>query len=156
FVYRVISQPKDSEGKLRVRSAECRMEGAECGTEGKGGRQSALAKFSCWCPKAISRIGRLPETLADRCIVIRMQRKTSRECCERLRKLEPSTLKEGCERFVGERAEEIAAAAPEIPPSLNDRAADIWEPLLIIADLAGGEWPGLARQAAIHLSATAE
>jgi len=36
---------------------------------------------------------------------------------------------------------------------LNDRAADIWEPLLALADLAGGPWPELARKAAVHLSA---
>jgi putative DNA primase/helicase len=45
----------------------------------------------------------------------------------------------------------IANARPEIPSSLNDRAADIWEPLLAIADLAGGEWLELARQAALKL-----
>src|SRR5688500_15106754 len=33
-------------------------------------------------------------------------------------------------------------------------AADIWEPLLAIADLAGGEWLALARQAAQNLSAS--
>src|SRR5438874_10750000 len=38
----------------------------------------------------------------------------------------------------------------------NDRAADIWEPLLALADLAGGEWPELARQAAVSLSASAQ
>src|SRR6267378_1534830 len=31
---------------------------------------SGLGHFSCWCPKAIATIGRLPDTLADRCIVI--------------------------------------------------------------------------------------
>jgi hypothetical protein len=35
---------------------------------------------------------------------------------------------------------------------LNDRAADIWEPLLTVADLAGGEWPKVAREAALKLS----
>jgi len=39
---------------------------------------------------------------------------------------------------------------------LNDRAADIWEPLLALADLAGGEWPQLARQAAIGLTTSAQ
>src|SRR2546428_12251932 len=29
-------------------------------------------------------------------------------------------------------------SSAEIPASLNDRAADIWEPLLALADLAGG------------------
>src|SRR5205823_13495567 len=37
---------------------------------------------------------------------------------------------------------------------LNDRAADIWEPLLALADLAGGDWPQLARQAATNLTAS--
>src|SRR5437879_5887516 len=42
-----------------------------------------------------------------------------------------------------------------MPTGLNDRASDIWEPLLVLADLAGGEWPGLARQAALRLRASA-
>src|SRR6185436_17453226 len=49
---------------------------------------SRLARFSCWCPKVMAAIGRLPETLADRCIVIRMQRKAEGEPCEKLRNLD--------------------------------------------------------------------
>src|ERR1041384_4295786 len=58
--------------------------------------------FSSWCPKAIATIGRLPETLADRCIVIHMQRKTRHEKCERLRKLDQLApdLRRKCARFV--------------------------------------------------------
>ena len=33
---------------------------------------------------------------------------------------------------------------------MHDRVGDIWEPLLILADLAGGDWPNLARQSAGH------
>jgi hypothetical protein len=101
-------------------------------------------------------IGRLPDTLADRCIVIRMQRKSGQESCERLRKLEAGPLKRRCARFALDHAEAIATARPEIPPELHDRAADIWEPLLVLADLAGGEWPKLARLAAVKLSANSE
>lgn len=42
------------------------------------------------------------------------------------------------------------------PESLSDRAADIWEPLLVLADLAGGDWPERARQAAEGLTARAQ
>ncbi len=38
---------------------------------------------------------------------------------------------------------------------MNDRAADIWEPLLVLADLAGGQWPQTARHAAETLTAAA-
>jgi len=117
---------------------------------------SALSRFSCWCPKAMASIGRLPDTLADRCIRICMHRKTPSEKCERLRNLQPATLKGQCARFVLDHQEAIAAARPEIPAALNDRAGDIWEPLLVLADLAGGEWPDLSRKAALALSGAAQ
>ena len=38
----------------------------------------------------------------------------------------------------------------------NDRAKDVWEPLLAIAETAGGEWPDRARKAAKELSGETE
>ena len=71
-----------------------------------------LARFSCWCPKAIATIRHLPETLADRCIVIEMHRKTAQEKCERVKDLDGTELRRKCARFVADHAEEIAAGAP--------------------------------------------
>lgn len=119
-------------------------------------KASRLVRFSCWCPKVMAAIGRLPDTLADRCIVIRMQRKTAAETCERLRILDATALRRRCLRFVQDNAAAIAAACPQLPPDLNDRAGDIWEPLLALADLAGGPWPERARQAAVALTAVAQ
>jgi hypothetical protein len=117
---------------------------------------SQLATYSSWCPKALATIDRLPDTLADRCIVVRMQRKTSQESCERLRTLDAEPLRRKCARFVADHSAAIAAAHPTMPAGLNDRATDIWEPLIAVADLAGGNWPELARQAAVSLAATAQ
>ncbi len=117
---------------------------------------SQLARFSCWCPKVMAAIGHLPDTLADRCVVIRMQRETAREECERLRNLEATTLRRQCARFVKDHRGEIADTRPQLPSCLNDRAGDIWEPLLVLADLAGGEWPEKARQAAVGLTSSAQ
>ena len=100
-------------------------------------------------------IGRLPETLADRSIVIRMHRKNGGEPCDRLRNLDPGLLPRCCARFVLDNAHALANARPDIPTELNDRAADIWEPLFALADLAAGDWPQKARAAAIHLTASA-
>lgn len=116
---------------------------------------AALARFSCWCPKAISQIGRLPRTLADRCIVIRIQRKTPHEQCDRLRELKVDDLKSQCARFVTDHQHAIGAARPPLPETLGDRAADIWEPLFALADLAGPEWGDAARNAALSLAAAA-
>jgi hypothetical protein len=59
-------------------------------------------------------------------------------------------------RFVLDRAEEIRKAEPSFPEDLNDRACDIWEPLFAVADLAGGDWPAKARDAALGLTAIAQ
>ena len=127
--------------------------GEETDSGTAGGR---VARYSCWCPKAIAGIGRLPATLASRCIVVQMQRKTEREECERLKRLEAGELKRKCARFVADHAKEIAEAEPQIPVGLANRAADIWEPLLVLAELAGGRWPELARAAAVGLTTVAK
>src|SRR4029453_18731840 len=63
-------------------------------------RGSQLMQYSCWCPKVIAAIGRLPETLADRCIMITMQRKSGKDRCERLQNLDAAELRQRCARFV--------------------------------------------------------
>ena len=40
-----------------------------------------------------------------------------------------------------------------MPDGIEDRDADVWEPLLTIADAAGGDWPQKARVAAVALVA---
>jgi len=42
-----------------------------------------------------------------------------------------------------------------MPAGVEDRNADMWEPLLAVADIAGGSWPGRARAAAVALVAVA-
>jgi hypothetical protein len=117
---------------------------------------NGLRQFTTWCPKAIAMIGRLPETLSDRCITIRMHRKRKSEVCARVREFDGSSLRRRCEEFVRANAEAIRTARPVVPHELGDRAADIWEPLLVLADLAGGQWPELARSAAVFMSAKAQ
>jgi len=156
FVWRVANQfppPLRCFGAAR-QSSDFKLQNGERAKENQGNFNEARAvKFSCWCPKVMAAIGRLPETLADRCIVIRMQRRLAEEQVESLRDLDTGNLTRKCIRFVMDHAAEIRQARPGIPAGLNDRAADIWGPLLVLADLAGGEWPDKARQAAIGLTA---
>src|SRR5205823_987749 len=48
--------------------------------------------------------------------------------------------------------DELRAIRPPLPDELDDRAQDCWEPLLAIAELAGGDWPTRALAAALALS----
>jgi hypothetical protein len=43
-----------------------------------------------------------------------------------------------------------------MPPGVANRSREIWEPLLAIADVAGGHWPTTARQACAHFVREAE
>src|SRR2546430_8292896 len=61
-----------------------------------------------------------------------------------------------CAGFVSEQGGGVGSAEPHLLAGLTNRAADIWEPLLALADLAGGRWPDLARAAASGLTARAQ
>ena len=116
-------------------------------------------RFSTWAPKAIALIKALPETLADRSVVVRMMRKPKGAVVDRLRKrdtIEFKQLRAGCARWTADNGLKLIDADPPVPDTLHDRAADNWRPLLAIADLAGGQWPALARKAACDLSGAEE
>jgi hypothetical protein len=51
--------------------------------------------------------------------------------------------------------DEAIQARPDMPAGVEDRVADMWEPLLVVADIAGGDWPNRARRAALGLVAIA-
>jgi len=109
---------------------------------------------SVWCPKAVALIGRLPETLEDRSIVIPMRRKeepveTFRY--ERVRDLlEP--LRRKAARWARDHGKALMDVVEPMLPPIHDRAQDIWLPLLSIATVAGEDWPERAWRAALALS----
>ena len=50
---------------------------------------------------------------------------------------------------------ELAKVYPAMPKGVEDRDADVWEPLLAVADSIGGAWPKRAREAAVSLVSAA-
>jgi hypothetical protein len=128
---------------------------------GKGTKME-VRDFSVFCPKVLAGIdtGRLPETIQDRAVMLHMKRRREGEHVERMRYRfaveEAAPLRADLEAWAAGALEELRDAIPELPDELGDRQADAWEPLLAIADLAGGDWGDRARSAAIELSATAD
>ena len=114
--------------------------------------------FNVFGVKLFAGIGKLPGTLSDRCIIISMRRKDRGDTVERFRGRVDGAeeLRRKCARWAQDHAKQITDADPAVSDALNDRAADIWRPLLAIADLAGGRWPDDARCAALELSADVE
>jgi hypothetical protein len=115
-------------------------------------------EFSTWAPTWIAGIKKIPETIEDRSIVLRLKRKLPGQKVRRLRGKdggEFDILKRQIVRFVADnerRLREIEPQAPDALDAAGDRAADAWDPLFAIADVAGGAWPRRARAAALALS----
>ena len=112
--------------------------------------------FSTFCPKAIAGIGALPDTVTDRSIRIALKRRAPDESVERFRQRDAqrvgAPLGAQLHAWKTVAVEALRDAEPALPSALSDRAADVWEPLIAIADLAGGDWPTRARRAATGLS----
>jgi hypothetical protein len=111
-------------------------------------------KFSTWAPKVLCGIGKLAGTIEDRSIPLRMRRKVAGETAANIRRSDPQPwleLQARLTRWTRDNQHRIASSRPPPAHGLGDRAQDCWEPLLSIADVAGGEWPSLARAAALAL-----
>ena len=124
------------------------------------GKKVELECFEAFCAVALAGLGNLPDTILTRSIIVRMRRRAPGECVEPYRRREHAQQGAAlCERlghWAAAHVESLAAARPAMPYGIEDRPADVWEPLLAIADAAGGEWPHLARDAAVALVADAQ
>ncbi len=118
------------------------------------GNKHVVQFFPVFGPKVLSGIGKLPDTVTDRSIPIRMLK---RKRTERVEKFRVVAASREAEPIALALALAVRAAPPAreatVPDELPDRAADAWESLLALADAAGGEWPHCARRAAVILHA---
>lgn len=113
-------------------------------------------RFNTWGPKVVCGISahKLAETITDRAVLLELRRKLDHESVERLRYAPPELFDEltaKLARFSDDCQDTIRSSRPHLPEKLNDRAQDNWEPLLAIADVAGGAWPEKARKAALKI-----
>ena len=128
------------------------------------GDDNEVRNFGTFCPKLIAGIGEVPDTVRDRSLVVRLERKPASERVSSWRERDREAveaMRAQIARWTGDNAGRIVAALPAVvfPDALHDRARDAWESLLAIANAAGGEWAGRdgrAWKACEHFAATSE
>lgn len=107
---------------------------------------------------AIAGIGTMPDTIEDRAVIVRMRRRAPGETVApyRHRRDRPALRELAGQLHAWLRAHHnvLEVAVPTMP--VEDRAADTWEPLFAVADLAAGAWPDRARVAVLALQAETE
>jgi hypothetical protein len=107
--------------------------------------------FSTWAPTLIAGIGDQADTAEDRAVIIILKRKLTTEKVKQLRARDGADLAvlgRKIARFVADNENFLRVHEPEPLDVANDRAKDVFEPLLTIAAAAGGSWPRRAREAA--------
>ncbi len=117
------------------------------------GPKHDVQDFKVFAAVALAGIGDLPDTIMTRSIVIRMRRRSASEPIEqyrvRLNEAEGHLLRDQLAAWAATVGPDAGAAWPDLPDGVSDRRAEAWEPLISIADIAGGDWPERVRVAAV-------
>jgi hypothetical protein len=121
-------------------------------------QKQQLERIGTFAMAALAGIGAMPDTIEDRAVVVKMRRRAPNEKVSpyRQRRDGPALrqLANDLTEWLRGNLLDLEKAEPVMP--LEDRAADTWEPLIAVADLAGGDWPERGRHAAQALTAARE
>src|SRR5262245_62037688 len=111
------------------------------------GKKVETEDLDSFAPLALAGLRTLPDTLASRSIFIHMRRRAPDEGVEpfrhRIHSQQAKPIMERLTEWCAER--DCGPVDPELPSGIEDRNADCWEPLLVVADEAGSDWPERAR-----------
>ena len=117
------------------------------------GKSVETEELPAYCAVALAGLDDLPDTIATRSVIIRMRRRAPHERVEpfrhRLNAPEGFLLRDQLAAWAASVGAGLAGAWPDMPVGIEDRNADVWEPLLAVADAAGGQWPEKARCSAV-------
>ena len=119
------------------------------------GKLVETEEIPAYCAVALAGLGGLPDTILSRAVIVRMKRRAPSEQVDAFRRRvhegDGHALRDRLARWAAQILEDVGEAWPEMPEGIEDRDADIWEPLLAVADAAGGHWPDTARVTAVTL-----
>lgn len=120
------------------------------------GPQHDVQHFGVFAPVALAGLGNLPDTVLSRSLIVKMRRRAPSESVEsfreRVQEVEGHPIRDRLALWAETVGPKVGAAYPELPSGVIDRSAELWEPLIAIADEAGGVWPEWARAAAIEFA----
>ncbi len=130
--------------------------GATVGRIETSGNDHVPTDFEVFCPVALAGVGRLPDSVRSRSVVIRMRRRAPDETVEPYERDEAWAEADPLRRRLGAWAlrnrERLVGLRPVMPEGIVDRPADVWRPLLAIAQVVGGHWPVSVAAACVRLT----
>jgi len=134
--------------------------GAHAGRAAIRGKEIVTEEWPSFCAVALAGLNQLPDTLMTRSVVVRMKRRRQDQRVEPYRRRINGPESDHLHILLAEWVESVRPqledSFPTLPDEVQDRDADVWEPLISVADAAGGDWPEHAREAALAAIAEAK
>jgi hypothetical protein len=119
------------------------------------GPKHEVQMFPVYAAVALAGLGDLPDTIMTRSVIIRMRRRAPAEPVEPFRSRqhdgEGHELRDALAAWAERVGPSTGASWPALPDGIVDRPSEIWEPLIAVADAAGGHWATTARDACVSL-----
>lgn len=126
--------------------------GAVAGRCVRGTGPVTTEELPAYCAVAMAGLGKLPDTILNRSVVIQMRRRAPTERIEPYRRRIHAQEGYALRDQLAVWAEQFRLDGfPKMPCGVEDRAADVWEGLIAIADAAGDRWSKRARDTAVTL-----
>jgi hypothetical protein len=148
------SRPSDGSEELRGLINSGYRRGAVAGRSVVRGKEVMTEELPSFCAVAMAGLNQLPDTIMTRSVIIRMRKRKSSETIlpyrRRVYRVAGEELHAALANWAVTAVTEVTDF-PELPAGIEDRDADVWEPLIMVADAAGGEWPQRARDAAVQM-----
>lgn len=123
--------------------------GAKTGRCVVRGKTVETEEITAYAAVALAGLGWLPDTILSRSVIVRMKRRRPDQKVEAYRRRIHAPQGDLIRQEIEIWATNAQPEWPDMPAQIQDRDADVWEPLLAVADAIGGEWPERARRAAV-------
>lgn len=114
-----------------------------------------VVRYEPFAPVALAGVEALPDMLMSRAIQLVMYRPGPDVVLERLVRVaahpEVDALRHALAEWASCAAPGLVGVVPNLPAAIRNRPAELWSPLVAVADIVGGEWPQRSRRACIEL-----
>ena len=103
------------------------------------GNNVETEEIQAYAPVAIAGLGWLPDTILSRSVIVGMRRRHAGERVEPYRRRVHERQGYAIRNKLASWARSATVEWPTLPDEIQDRDADVWEPLIAIAGAVGGE-----------------
>ena len=102
------------------------------------GKNIETEEIPAYAAVAMAGLGWLPDTILSRSVIIRMRRRHAGERVEPYRRRVHAAEGYRIRDMIAAWTRSVSVEWPELPNEIQDRDADVWEPLVAVADRSVG------------------